>query len=397
MHDSSLTHLLNKEVQSHKEEVIRVRKELHKIPELAFEEHRTTMFIDSYFKNLKNFKVYRVTKTGVIAELDSGREGKVLAIRADMDGLPVKEETGVNYASQISGQMHACGHDGHMAALLVAAKIIDKHANLISGKVRLLFQPAEEIGEGASVYVEKGVLRDVDALTGVHIWSPLDNGIIGINGGALMAAGDFFEVEISGKGGHAAMPNETIDTAVIAANLVLAFQTIVSRSLPPTTTGVVSVTKIDCGNSYNIIPERLVLGGTLRSLSLSGMETIYDKIESLSLNIARTYGGKAVVDFTSRPNAYPLVNDLELANKIKSNLLEVFTKEECKEVTPTLAGDDFSQYLKTGVPGCYIFVGCGGEGTNYPHHHPKFNITDESIVNALKVHLQTIKSINMEG
>ncbi|WP_314062465.1 amidohydrolase [uncultured Vagococcus sp.] len=387
--------LLNQEVERHQEELMTIREDLHRIPELAFAEFLTTDYIESYLAELPGINSYRVSETGVVAELTSEIPGKHLAIRADIDGLPVTEETGLAFSSEHPGQMHACGHDGHMAALLITAKIVSQHRHLLTGSLRFLFQPAEEVGKGANLFIEKGLLEGVDHLFGLHLWTPLETSVIGGNEGALMAAGDFFDIVIKGKGGHGAMPQETIDPMVIGANLITSLQTIVSRNLAPIKTGVVSVTSLHGGNSYNVIPEKLTIGGTLRALNLRDMAFLYDKIETLAHDMCQAYGGTCTVTFASRPEAYPLVNDASYAKKIKGGLQEGIPAATCHEIEPTLAGDDFSQYSQTGVSSCYVFVGSGGMAKDYPHHHPKFDVSSASIVTAAKTYLQAIRLTNM--
>ncbi|MBP1042391.1 amidohydrolase [Vagococcus sp. BWB3-3] len=395
MKTKELIDLLNQEVDRHREELLRIREDLHRIPELAFREFFTTDYIENYLVELPGISSYRVSDTGLVAELTSETFGKRLAIRADIDGLPVTEETGLAFSSEHPGQMHACGHDGHMAALLIAAKILSQHRHLLKGSLRFLFQPAEEVGKGANLFISKGVLQDVDYLFGLHLWTPLATSLVGVNEGALMAAGDFFDIVIKGKGGHGAMPQETIDPIVIGANLITSLQTIVSRNLAPIKTGVVSVTSLHGGNSYNVIPESLTLKGTLRALSLTDMEFLYGKIESLTHDICQAYGGKGVVTFASRPEAYPLINNPYYAKKIKKGLQAGLMEAKSREIEPTLAGDDFSQYSKTGVSSCYVFVGSGGLTKDYPHHHPKFNVSPASIVTAAKTYLHAVRLTNM--
>lgn len=397
METKDIIDLLNEEVDRHKEELMTIREDLHRIPELAFSEFLTTDYIERYLAGLSGISSYRVSDTGLVAELNSEIPGERLAIRADIDGLPVTEETGLSFSSEHPGKMHACGHDGHMAALLMAAKILSDHRDLLTGSLRFLFQPAEEVGKGANLFIGKGVLQDVNHLFGLHLWSPLATSIVGVNEGELMAAGDFFDIVITGKGGHGAMPQDTIDPMVMGANVINGLQTIVSRNLAPIKTGVVSVTSLHGGNSYNVIPESLTIKGTLRALNLIDMEFLYDKIETLSRDICQAYGGTCVVTFASRPEAYPLVNEPYYAKKIKRGLQEGLSEAKCREITPTLAGDDFSQYSKTGVSSCYVFVGSGGLTEDYPHHHPKFNVSPASIVTAAKTYLHAVRLTNMVG
>lgn len=396
MRHNQLIELINTEVAAHRSELIALREDLHRIPELAFLEVRTAAYLKTYLSQLSGVKLTAIGETGLMAEFSGKQAGPCLALRADMDGLLVEEETGLAFASEHHGYMHACGHDGHMAALLITAKILSQQLQHVSGRVRLLFQPAEEIGEGATAFIQAGVLEGVDRLFGLHLWAPLSEETVGVNQGALMAAGDFFEIVIQGKGGHGAMPHDLIDPIVMGAELISGLQTIISRHLPPTTAGVVSVTRVTSGNSYNVIPETMTLGGTLRALSLADLTMIYAKIESLSHDICHAYGGEAQVRFFSRPNAYPLINDQCFAREVKQALREGLPEKTCGEVTPTMAGDDFSQYLKTGVPSCYIFIGSGGPTTAYPHHHPKFNVSNESLVTATKAYLHVIRRENME-
>lgn len=392
---SDFISIINDSVTEIYPEVVQWRRHFHQHPELSFKEHNTAEFIYQKLRALGCFELERPLDTAVVATLKGPAAGKVIALRADIDALPVNEENDVDYCSLNKGVMHACAHDGHAAALLGVAHILAKHQQLIKGAIKLIFQPAEEIGAGAIKLIDKGILKGLDYLFGVHIWSPLELGKIGICYGPMMAAGDFFKITINGKGGHGAIPQEAIDPVVIGSEIVLSLQTIVSRKINPIRTGLISVTKFDAGSSYNIIPETVTLGGTLRSLDMETMNQLYEWIEKISQQIAQAYGAAVTVSFDSHPNAAPLFNDFAVTKMVEDALIEGIGKDHCQRTDPTLAGEDFSQYTKHGIPACFLFVGTRAEGTDYPHHHPKFNIKEESMLFSMKAFLNIIRKITI--
>src|SRR5436190_473884 len=248
------------------QQAISWRRHLHANPELSFQEHETTRYIEEALAEIGGLEIERPTETGVVARLHGVRPGRTLALRADIDALPITEETGIDFASTRPGAMHACGHDGHTAMLLAAAKVLAGRREELSGEVRFLFQPAEELPPGgACVFVGAGVMDGVDLVVGAHLFSTVEVGKIAAPVGPLTAAADIWDAEVLGKGGHAAMPHQSVDPIVVASEVVLAFQQLVSRSVDPVKSAVVSVTRFEGGSAHNIIPETVKLAGTVRT------------------------------------------------------------------------------------------------------------------------------------
>ena len=359
-----------KEALKIREEIIAWRRDFHMHPELGYEEERTSKIVEEHLREW-GYKIKRVG-TGIIADI--GKEGKTVALRADIDALPVQEENDVPYKSRIPGKMHACGHDAHTAMLLGAAKIIGEHKEELPNKVRLIFQPAEEGGNGALKMIEGGALEGVNAIFGLHVWMELPSGVVGIREGPFMAGVGRFDVEIEGKGGHGASPHETIDPVPIAAQAILAFQTIISRNLNPLESGVVSVGTIKAGEAFNVIPERVYINGTYRFFTQETKKLIEKRIEEVLKGIA--LANNASYKLKIEEVAPPTINDSQMASLAKRVAQKLELKVE--EVPRSMGSEDFAFYLQK-VPGAFIALGIKNEekGIIHPHHHPKFNVDEE--------------------
>lgn len=353
-----------------KDEIVAWRRDFHMYPELKYEEERTSRIVEEHLRDW-GYSIKRVG-TGVIADIGEG--GKTVALRADMDALPVQEENDVPYKSKIPGKMHACGHDAHTAMLLGAAKIIAEHRDELNGRVRLIFQPAEEGGNGALKMIERGALEGVDAIFGFHVWMDLPSGLIGIREGPFLAGAGIFNGKIIGKGGHGASPHESIDPVPITAEAVLAFQTIVSRNLDPIENGVVSVTSIHGGTAFNVIPEEVEFKGTIRFFKREVGEMIQRRMNEILEGVTRAHGAR--YELSVEELTPPTVNDKEMAEFAR----KVAEKYGLKygEVPPTMGAEDFSFYLQK-VPGAFLALGIRNEekGIVYPHHHPKFDVDED--------------------
>lgn len=353
-----------------KDEIVAWRRDFHMYPELKYEEERTSRIVEEHLRDW-GYSIKRVG-TGVIADIGEG--GKTVALRADMDALPVQEENDVPYKSKILGKMHACGHDAHTAMLLGAAKIIAEHRDELNGRVRLIFQPAEEGGNGALKMIERGALEGVDAIFGFHVWMDLPSGLIGIREGPFLAGAGIFNGKIIGKGGHGASPHESIDPVPITAEAVLAFQTIVSRNLDPIENGVVSVTSIHGGTAFNVIPEEVEFKGTIRFFKREVGEMIQRRMNEILEGVTRAHGAR--YELSVEELTPPTVNDKEMAEFAR----KVAEKYGLKygEVPPTMGAEDFSFYLQK-VPGAFLALGIRNEekGIVYPHHHPKFDVDED--------------------
>lgn len=289
--------------------IVKMRRDFHMYPELKYEEFRTSEIVSNELSKL-GYEVMKVAKTGVVGILRGSREITV-ALRADMDALPVKEENDVPYKSRVEGKMHACGHDAHTAMLLGAAHILKEISDELDGSIKLIFQPAEEGGLGAKKVVEEGVLDDVDAIFGIHVWAELPSGLIGIRKGPMMASMDAFKVVIRGMGGHAASPHEAVDPIVIAADLVNAYQKIVTREIDPLEPAVITVASVKAGTAFNIIPEYVEMLGTIRSFNKKVRDYIVKRMGEITSKCAEALRAEAKFEITEE-YVPPTVNDLSL-------------------------------------------------------------------------------------
>ena len=347
-------------------------------PELSFEEEKTSQFV-IYIGLVWRTGTLRPTKTSVVARLKGAFPGPVLAIRADMDALPITEENQCDFASKTPGKMHACGHDGHTAMLLGTAKILSGLADKIHGEVRFIFQHAEELFPGgAQQMVDAGVMEGVDSVIGIHLWSPLEVGKIAVRSGPFMAAPDTFYITIRGKGGHAAQPHATVDPIVIAAQVVTNLQHIVSRNTDPLDPLVLSVTQFHAGTAHNIIPETVELNGTVRSFKPELRTEVPRRMEQIVKGITEAHG--ATYEFRYEQGYRPVINDEAVTEKVRQALIEVFGEDVVIEGEPHMGGEDFSAYQSV-APGTFFNVGAGNveKGIVYPHHHPKFTIDEDSL------------------
>lgn len=361
-----------KEVESY---IVTMRRDFHMHPELGGEEVRTSKIIEEELKKL-GYEIVRTAGTGVIGILKGGKEGKTVALRADIDALPVQEENDVPYKSKTLGKMHACGHDAHTAMLLGAAKILAELKEELHGTVKLIFQPGEEVFLGAKKIVEEGHLDDVDAIFGIHIWAELPSGLIGIKDGPLMASADAFRVTLKGKGGHGAIPHMSIDPITAAADLVNAYQKIISREIEPLQAAVITIGSVQAGTAFNVIPETVELKGTIRAFDWSVRDYIIERMKQITESY--TKGMRCEGSFELMAETLPpTINDKTLAEYARGVLSEI---GEIVEPKPTMGAEDFACYLQK-VPGVFIFLGTKNEekGIIYPHHHPKFNV-DESVL-----------------
>ena len=357
-------------------EITAWRRDIHEHPELLFDTHRTSQFVADRLAEFGCDEIVTgIGRTGVVALIKgrSDSKGKVVGLRADMDALPIEEATGLDYASKIPGVMHACGHDGHTAMLLGAAKYLAETRNF-DGTVALIFQPAEEGGGGGLEMCKDGMMErfGIDEVYGMHNWPGRPIGSFAIRPGPFFAATDTFEIEVKGKGGHAAKPNETVDTIVIAAQMVTAIQSIVSRNADPVEQIVVSVTSIESSSkAFNVIPQTVTLRGTIRTL-VQEMRVLGEKrIHEISEHTAAVFGGTARVDFIS---GYPATVNHEAETEFASQAA-TSVSGHCDFAPLVMGGEDFS-YMLEERPGAYILMG-NGDGASV--HHPEYNFNDNAI------------------
>ena len=361
---------------------IEMRRELHKIPELELELPKTVAYVKSKLDDFGlSYKEY-VNGNGLSVLIEGSEPGKCLAIRADMDALPVHEETGLEFASTHPGKMHACGHDSHTAIALTAAKILNENKDKLKGSVKFIFQPGEEIPGGAKPMIEEGVLENpkVDFIIGMHggHLAEIPRGSIAFKDNEMMAAMDKFTIEVNGKGGHGASPHLAIDPIVISGEILLGLQKIISREIAPVDSALVSVCKINGGFTQNIIPDKVEMMGTARSLDEDVRDVVEKRIGEICDGIAKTYGGSADVNYE---RFYPVLNnDPEFTGQIRSIVTDILPEDVFELRKPVMGGEDMAFYQKE-VPGCFMFLSNLAEhsdGVCYPNHNSKFNL-DESL------------------
>ncbi|MDH4423886.1 amidohydrolase [Bacillus sp. AFS054943] len=353
------------------EKLISIRRNLHEQPELSYEEFKTTKAIKNWLEEKNITIVNSSLETGVIAEITGNDSGPIIAIRADIDALPIQEETNLPYASKTHGKMHACGHDFHTAAIIGAAFLLKERESSLNGTVRFIFQPAEESSNGACKVIDAGHLQNVQAIFGMHNKPDLPVGTIGIKDGPLMAGVDRFEIEIHGVGTHAAVPDAGVDPIVASSQIVMALQTIVSRNISSSHNAVVSVTNIHSGNTWNVIPEKATLEGTVRTFQAETREKIPALMERIIKGVSDALGVKTEFRFYPGPPA--VHNDASL-----THLCTQIAEEMSLNVitpTPSMAGEDFSFYQQH-IPGSFVFMGTSG---THEWHHPSFTIDEQAL------------------
>ena len=367
-----------------------LRRELHKIPELGFKEFKTQKFVISYLKNI-GLNPSPVAQTGVVALIEGQLPGPCVALRADMDALPINEETNQNYSSLHQGVMHACGHDGHMAILLATAAYLVKEKGKIKGSIKLIFQPSEEgYGGGAIPMIKEGVLLNpkVDRIYGLHIWNQLNIGEIGIKEESTMGATCEVTLKIKGKSGHAASPHEAIDSVVVASSVVMNLQTIISRMTSPLESGIITFGTINGGTVCNAIAKEVTLTGTIRSATTVGRDKIKRQLEEMTKAITSSFGASYELEMLDGYNA--LINDTETTKQVIATIKENFPE---LKIIPfqTLAAEDFS-FFADQVPACYFFIGSKNEGANLvaPHHHPKFDFDEKALITGMNIFLNLV-------
>ncbi|MFD6507986.1 MULTISPECIES: M20 peptidase aminoacylase family protein [unclassified Bacillus (in: firmicutes)] len=353
------------------EKLISIRRHLHEYPELSYEEFETTKAIKNWLEEANITIIDSNLETGIIAEISGNNNGPIVALRADIDALPIQEETDLPYTSKIQGKMHACGHDFHTAAMLGAAYLLKEKEASLNGTVRFIFQAAEESGNGACKVVEAGHLKNVQAVFGMHNKPDLPVGTIGIKDGPLMAGVDRFEIEIHGVGTHAAVPDAGVDPIVASSQIVMALQTIVSRNISSSHNAVVSVTNIHSGNTWNVIPEKATLEGTVRTFQAETREKIPALMERIIKGVSDALGVKTEFRFYPGPPAVQndkVLTDLsiQIAEKMNLNVISP---------TPSMAGEDFSFYQQE-IPGSFVFMGTSG---THEWHHPAFTVDEKAL------------------
>lgn len=381
---------IQKRIIELEQELIDLRRDFHMYPELGFQEFRTAEKIEAYLQNL-GFETCRVAKTGVVALLDSKKPGPVLMLRADMDALPISEANEVDYKSKNEGIMHACGHDSHMAMLLVAARVLKENHVSLTGKIKFVFQPDEEVA-GAVKMVEEGVLENpkVDGVMGIHIWSLIPSGKVSISPGVVMGGLDVFKIRVKGKGGHTGYPHEAIDPVIAASSIIQTVQTIQTREMDAQKPTIIMFGKIKAGKKANIIPEEVYMEGTIRFLhtaATNSQDNPTQKFIRICESISQAH--QCTCDIEIEHENIPLINDDNMVILAKNTAIQVFGGQEFIESGRYIASEDFSEFSSR-VPGVFIFLGCANpkKETNIPLHNPRFNIDENVLTKGVELHVK---------
>ncbi len=384
---------LKTEIDERVPDLVAMRRDLHEHPETAFEEVRTSGIVAQRLRALGLEVQTGVAKTGVVGLLQGGAAepgAKTLAIRADMDALPIHELTEMDYHSQVDGKMHACGHDGHTSIALTVADILSKRRSELKGNIKFIFQPAEEAIGGAEPMVKQGALQGVDNIIGLHVSSDHPTGRVGVRAGGVFASADKLKLVVHGKGGHGGMPHTAVDPVVISAYIITALQTLVSRESSPFSPAVVTIGMINAGTASNIIPELVEMNGTIRAFTSEQREYLVRRVQELAHGVAVGMGGSCDVEvFDGCP---PCVNDPAMTERVYQAAAATVGEQtvDTSEAILTTGADDMSYFLNA-VPGCYFIVGARNQakGAMYPHHHPRFNIDEDALPVAVEVLTRT--------
>ena len=382
---------IRKEIKEIEKMIIDWRRDFHQFPELSFQEHRTGDVIADELRSMGLEPKVKVGKTGVTADLKFGN-GPVIGLRADMDALPIQETSGLPFSSQNDGVMHACGHDGHMAMLLGAAKALTQKDNQYNGMVRFIFQPAEEGEGGARYMIEDGCLEGIDEIYGIHVWNYQPVGEVGVKDGPVLAAADMFDIKIKGIGGHGAAPQGTVDSVVVASYLVQALQTIVSRNTNPLESTVISIGKINGGNNFNIIADEVSLSGTARAYSEENRNLIKTRMEEIIKGVEKTYNANITFDY--KDGYPPTINHVGPTQKVLK-AAEKVVGDKAGMPYLSMGGEDFAYYLKE-KPGCFFFVGSAPneqELFETPHHCSHFTMDERALLVGPSIYLNLLDNI----
>lgn len=361
-------------------QVVLDRRRLHQHPELGFQEHETAAFVAERLRAHGLLVQTGIAGTGVVGTLRGARPGKTVLLRADMDALPIDEENDVPYRSAVPGVMHACGHDGHTAILLAAARALAERRDALAGTVKFVFQPCEERPPGgARPMIEAGVLEDprVDAVFGLHLAQELPAGTVAARPGPVMAAADMFRLEIRGKGGHAAYPHECVDAALVAAQVLVALHAIVAREVKPIEPAVITVGQIAAGSAPNVIPDTALLRGTVRTFDKKLRQQLARRVEEVAVGVSRAMRADCTCTYEW---GYPaVVNEPAMTDLVLDVAREVVGADRIAAREPSMGGEDFAYFLEQ-RPGCFFNVGTRNEakGLVWGHHHPRFDIDDEA-------------------
>ncbi|MCC6620421.1 MAG: amidohydrolase [Deltaproteobacteria bacterium] len=364
------------------DELVLLRRALHRVPELSFRERETSQLVMAYVSRYA--RCTPIAQTGFYADLGPERPRRTLLLRADMDALPIQEETGLPYASTYAGRMHACGHDAHMASLAVAGRMLAE-ALPADVRVRLLFQPAEEGGGGALTCIREGALDGVDAAFGIHVWNELPVGTVALTRGGIMAGVVELGLVVHGQGGHGAIPHRARDPIVAAAHLVTALQTVASRRIAPVEPVVLTIGSIHAGDAFNVIPGKCQLTGTVRGFSTAVLEEVEEEVKRIAAGIAAATGTRIDVDWNV--STQPTVNEPRVCELAEAAVERMTGFTKILRDYRTMAGEDFGEILRE-LPGCFALVGSQNpaRGLIEPHHSPRFEIDEAALQLACDLH-----------
>lgn len=365
--------------------MVQWRRHLHQYPELSFKETATAVWIAEQLVAMGCEVEGGVGGNGVVGVIRGMEPGPVVALRADIDALPIQDEKSCEYASKVAGVMHACGHDAHTATLLAAADYYSRHRHAFRGERRLLFQPAEEVTPGGALgMILDGALGGAEAIYGVHLWTPLSYGLAASRAGAFMSCADEFTIQIGGKGGHGGLPHQAVDAIFIGSAFVQAVQSIVSRSVNPVQPAVVTVGSFHAGTTNNVIAESCQLKGTIRSFDEEERRRIHVRLETLLKHTCEMHGASYQLDL--RLGYPPVVNEEVEAKRFFKVAGDLFGRNGAITSEPVTVAEDFAYYLQH-LPGCFMFVGAGNPdaGADYAHHHPRFDIDERAMVHSARL------------
>jgi amidohydrolase len=382
---------LSPEVLALRDEIVGLRRDLHRHPELSWQERRTADRIQSFLKGASLALRTGLGGTGVVAEAAGGAAGTLL-LRVDMDALPIQEDSTAPHASEVKGVMHACGHDGHVAMGAAAARLVAGRRG--AGPVRVLFQPAEEGEGGAQAMVAEGVMDGISLAVGVHLWNELPVGTLGVKAGPLMAAVDRLRIVVHGRGGHGGKPHRSADPVVAAAHVIGALQTIVSREVSPTLAAVVTIGSVHGGQAFNVIPDEVTLGGTIRTFDAELRRSMPERVARIASGVAEGLGCRAEVEV--RAGNPPVVNDAAAAELARRAAVRVVGEENVVEPEPTMGGEDMAIYFER-APGCFVFVGSANpqRGLDQPHHSPRFDFDEDALLIGTQFLLEVAQEVDV--
>ena len=377
--------------------VVAWRRQMHHNPELSFQEVQTAEFLANALQAIDGLTLERPTATSLVAVLRGGKPGATLAIRADIDALPIQDAKTCDYASGNPGAMHACGHDGHAAMLLGAAHILAGMRDQVPGEVRFFFQHAEELHPGgAQEMVDAGVMEGVDRVISAHVMSLLDVGHVSVIDGPTLASSDRFTLTVTGRGGHASMPNMSVDPLWVAAQIVTNLQAVVSRNTNPLDPVVVSVTRFHAGEAFNVIPDQAEIGGSVRCFSEEVRNQVPELIERIANGVAQAHGATVELNYVRGYSS--VVNDPVIAGAMRDVVTDCIASAESTPMPPLSGSEDFSAFLKK-APGAYAFIGARNEarGIVHPHHHPHFDFDEEALLHGVQLFVNAPFAINTLG